>query len=622
MLRNPRPLSRGRTPRVVVMAPTRELARQIASEFSFVCGPQGLSVLALYGGSQFGPQEAALRTGVDVVVGTPGRLLDHLDRKTLLLGSVESFVMDEADMMLDMGFVEDMDAVLNAVKEAKAEKEKPLQTLLFSATFPEWVRKISKRFLRAEETVRIDLVGKDDAKMADTVRHYAIPVPYSPNFDDAIQMRIQILAETIRAFSNNSRTIVFTSTKKDVDVVVDALAGRHSHVIRGGAAGLHGDVQQATRDRILTNFRNGTVPILVATDVAARGLDIPSTGLVVHYSPPSNPEAFVHRSGRTGRANTAGTSVTLFKVRGKEQDQLETLAKFAGINFTHTVVQPRDILAEIAKEAIEKVGKVPKIAAKSYEPFAQKLIDQAGEGGALKVVSSALAALVSSSHKTLEGHGHHGESALESAIHTRGLLTGKEGHTCLYTTKVTSNAELRNAVDAAGLPFEIVKAILASNMANFVNGNPVGIAFEVPSEVAPQVLEALGETIGVEEVDEIEGMLARSDRRSDFARRSSFGGSRSSFRGGFGSTRRDDDFGERRSSFSRRDGDRGGFGRRDRDDDRGSRDFDRGASGRFGGDSKRGGSLFGARSGGRGGGRSDFGSRTSIRFMSIYSRQV
>lgn len=572
---------RGRSPRVLVMCPTRELARQIASEFASICDSQGLAVLAVYGGSPFGPQESAFRMGVDIVVGTPGRLLDHMSRGTLKLEEIRSFVMDEADMMLDMGFVEDMDEVLNAVKKARNSSD-PLQTLLFSATFPEWVKKTSDRFLRRSETTTIDLVGNDDAKMADTIRHYAIPIAPSGQ-QDALMARTQTLADAIRAFSKKDRTLVFTSTKREVDLIVEALQGRFANTIGCRAAGLHGDVDQSRREHILAAFRSGSVPVLVATDVAARGLDIPATNLVVHFTPPTNQESFIHRSGRTGRANQAGTSITLFTPRGPEEYAVKDLAKFAGITFTQTVVQPRDIIAEVAREAMDKIYKVPAHVVKSYEPFARKLLEEKAEGDPVRAVAMAVAAVVETSHHHVQGAKH----TPAGPVHTRGVLSGREGFTCLMAVNCHSESELRAALDNAELPATVRNAILSSAMLSLRNRSVEGVVMEVPSDDAELVIQKL-EELEVEEVEEVTCEL-RPLIRGGYKDSGDYGYGR---RGG---SRYGDDRGYRRDRGYGKDRDYG------RDRDYRSRDRDRG----------------GFRSA-----KTDFGSRTSVRWMSIYSRMA
>jgi len=257
----------GRAPRVVVLAPTRELARQVAADFDGVGGAHGLSTLCLYGGAPYAPQEGGLRRGVDVVVGTPGRVKDHLERGTLVLTSLRFRVLDECDEMLNMGFVDDVEKILGAGGAANAN----VQTLLFSATLPSWVKSITARFLK-KDAATVDLVGASKLKAAASVRHLVLPCHWT--------QRASVVIDVVRAYSNGGAAIVFTETKRDAD----ELAGAVGEAL--GARALHGDVPQNAREATLRGFRDKKFRVLVATDVAARGLDISGVELVVQCEPP------------------------------------------------------------------------------------------------------------------------------------------------------------------------------------------------------------------------------------------------------------------------------------------------------------------------------------------------
>ncbi|KAK9084483.1 hypothetical protein Scep_030954 [Stephania cephalantha] len=245
----------GRLPRVLVLAPTRELARQVEKEIK-ESAPY-LSTVCVYGGVSYVIQQNALSRGVDVVVGTPGRIIDLINNNTLNLGEVQYLVLDEADQMLAVGFEEDVEVILETLPPKR-------QSMLFSATMPAWVKKLARKYLDAPLT--IDLVGDQDEKLAEGIKLYAIPTTASS--------KRTILNDLVTVYAKGGKTIVFTQTKRDADEVSLAL----SNSIASEA--LHGDISQHQRERTLNGFRMGKFTVLVATDVAARGLDIPNVDLV------------------------------------------------------------------------------------------------------------------------------------------------------------------------------------------------------------------------------------------------------------------------------------------------------------------------------------------------------
>ncbi len=295
----------GRSPRALVLAPTRELALQVAGEMEWVA--PNLRVVTVYGGTGYGSQAAALKRGADVVVATPGRAIDYLNRGVLDLSQVRIAVLDEADEMLSMGFEEAVETLLGATPSER-------QTLMFSATLPGWARRLVKRHLREPLTVN---VVKDEEV---SYRELAIEAPLSG--------RLSMLSDILHAHGPE-RAIVFTRTKKEADEVARALSAR-GH----GAEAVHGDLNQAQRERAVGRFRSGQAGVLVATDVAARGLDIPEVDLVVHYRMPERAEPYQHRSGRTGRAGREGTVVIFHSSR--ERRELVQLERAVGRKFEHT----------------------------------------------------------------------------------------------------------------------------------------------------------------------------------------------------------------------------------------------------------------------------------------------
>ena len=296
----------GETPRALVLVPTRELAMQV-SEATHRYG-KGLRarVLPVYGGQPIGRQLAALRRGADVVVATPGRALDHLGRGSLRLDGLAMVVLDEADEMLDMGFAEDIDALLEATP---AER----QTMLFSATMPARIATIARRHLRDPVRVRI-APPRAAAGEAPRVRQtaYVLSRAHKPA---ALGRILDVEAPTA--------AIVFCRTRIEVDQLAETLNGRGYR-----AEALHGGMSQEQRDRVMARLRGGTSELLVATDVAARGLDVEQLTHVVNYDVPSAPEAYVHRIGRVGRAGREGVAITLAEPR--EHRMLKNIERVTG----------------------------------------------------------------------------------------------------------------------------------------------------------------------------------------------------------------------------------------------------------------------------------------------------
>ncbi|XP_076944119.1 DEAD-box ATP-dependent RNA helicase 53, mitochondrial-like [Bidens hawaiensis] len=278
---------RGRNPLAIVMAPTRELARQVEKEF-YESAPN-LDTLCVYGGSPIQRQMSTLDRGVDVIVGTPGRVIDLLKRGALNLSEVKFAVLDEADQMLNVGFAEDVETILEYLPKQR-------QTMMFSATMPSWIVKLTHKYLKSPLT--IDLVGDSDQKLADGITLYSI--------SSEMRERPSILGPLITEHANDGKCIVFTQTKRDADRLSYALQKSFR------CEALHGDISQNQRERTLSGFRDGRFNVLVATDVAARGLDVPNVDLVIHYELPNSSEIFVHRSGRTGRAGKKGSAILMY----------------------------------------------------------------------------------------------------------------------------------------------------------------------------------------------------------------------------------------------------------------------------------------------------------------------
>ena len=293
-----------KTPQALVLAPTRELAMQVADSFrAYAAGHPNLKVLAVYGGSDFRSQISALRRGVDVVVGTPGRVMDHMRQKTLDTSGLRTLVLDEADEMLRMGFIDDVEWILEQLPEQR-------QVVLFSATMPAEIRRLSKRYLKdpAEVTIRT----RDQEGKLIRQRSITVPMPH----------KLEALQRVLDACGGEG-VIIFARTKAITLTVAESLEGCGHQV-----AVLNGDVPQNQRERTVERLRNGSVDVLVATDVAARGLDVERIGLVINYDMPFDSEAYVHRIGRTGRAGRTGEAV-LF-VTPRERRFIRNLERATG----------------------------------------------------------------------------------------------------------------------------------------------------------------------------------------------------------------------------------------------------------------------------------------------------
>jgi ATP-dependent RNA helicase DeaD len=291
----PRPSTPPRASRTagLVLVPTRELAMQVAEAIHKYARGGRLSVVPLFGGASMQQQIRSLERGASVVVATPGRALDHIRRKTLALDKLQVLVLDEADEMLDMGFAEDLDAILEATPKDR-------QTALFSATMPARILSIAQRHLK--NAARITIAGeKLAAGKLPRVRQVAYIVARAHK---------AAALERVLEIENPASALVFCRTRLEVDTLVEML-NAHGH----GAEALHGGMEQRLRDRVMSRFRDGTSDLLVATDVAARGLDIQRISHVINFDVPADSESYVHRIGRTGRAGREGTAITLVEPR-------------------------------------------------------------------------------------------------------------------------------------------------------------------------------------------------------------------------------------------------------------------------------------------------------------------
>jgi len=537
----------GRRPMCVVLAPTRELAKQVYADFEWIGRAFGFKALCVYGGAPYREQEMGLRGGVDIVIGTPGRMKDHLERKTLVMDNLQFRVLDEADEMLNMGFVDDVELILKSSGD--------VQTLLFSATLPSWVKDIAKRFLKSDYAT-VDLVGDEKQKASGAVQHMLLPCQWSD--------RVDLVCDVIRSKApGGGRTIVFCDTKRDCGELCDNLQKE----IPKGAKALHGDVNQSQREVVLSLFRENKFQVLVATDVAARGLDISGVELVIQCEPPKDAETYIHRSGRTGRAGATGISVTLCTPRSEWA--VPNIERKGGFKFIRIgPPQPAEMAKAAGKIAGEQIRKVHKGAAKLFMDVARDLLegeDSDSEEGRdpVEVLAMAIAKLA--------GHGELRQRSLLTSHSGQTTMIFKAGDVQIRTPTYVWNF-LRQRMDESDL--QLRRLTLSEDNMSAV--------FDVPSELVDKFTAqseeaSAGKTgITIEACEELPTLSQRPDMG---------GGGGGSGRGGGRGGNMGGRFGGRGGGYGSPGG-RGGYGS---SGGRGGR----GGGGRFGG--RGGGGRFGGR---------------------------
>eukprot|EP01114_Cavostelium_apophysatum_P005053 TRINITY_DN1563_c0_g1_i4.p1 TRINITY_DN1563_c0_g1~~TRINITY_DN1563_c0_g1_i4.p1 ORF type:complete len:710 (-),score=254.12 TRINITY_DN1563_c0_g1_i4:24-2153(-) len=429
----------GRKPQVIVLSPTRELAQQIAQTFVSIV-PHGMKISCVYGGMGYGPQIGELQRGVDILVGTPGRVQDHLQSGNLNLSNIDFIVLDEADEMLNVGFA---DAIENILSHIPQERDR--QTLLFSATIPDWVGQIAKRYLKADK-LTVDLVGDQKVKVNENITNMAM---YSDK--DSLQ-REPVIPQLVKAYAPGGRTIVFVQTKAEAQ---DLATSPH---LRDMAKPLHGDMEQRARNFTMTGFTKGEFTVLVATDVAARGLDISNVDLVIQTSPPKHIETFTHRVGRTARAGKKGSSIMFFQ----KLYEVKKIERVVGIKFK-LINGPSvdDVIDTSVEQVIEQIKYAKKNLLAKVKVQAEKLI---AEKGAEQAVAAAL--LVA--------------AGVANIGNNRSLVTGRPGFTSLKAKKPCDPTEIqfRLAAHTRGREF-VIKTRDRCHV------------IEVPTEAVEKILEKL-----------------------------------------------------------------------------------------------------------------------------------
>ena len=465
--------SRDPRPRCIVLAPTRELANQVEKEIEATV--PSMRTVCVYGGVAIANQERALRRGVDFVVGTPGRLIDLIQRGSLRLDNIEFCVLDEADQMLAVGFEEDVERIMQEVPEER-------QTFLFSATMPGWVKRVTQKYLT--EAVSVDLVGDSQQRVADTIDVMKCACSH--------QSRTAILADLVTVYGKGAKAICFTQTKREADEVTAALGRRMATEV------LHGDIAQAQRERTLKRFRDGRFSVLVATDVAARGLDISDVDLVVHYELPNDSESFVHRCGRTGRANKRGSAIAMFTPR--EQYRLRNIVRDTGVNF-RSINPPtgEQVMTASAEQASIEMDLVDDELLPYFTPTAEKILAAALEGSDGEAPARSPAQVVAAALAAISGH--------SEPPAPRSMLTGDVGLTTMMArgdmllprdllralsgvsrAAADGVGRIRVLSDNSGLCFDMAHDQVKPLLAALEDGAVEGIGVEIAASL-PQLVE-------------------------------------------------------------------------------------------------------------------------------------
>ncbi|WP_261133713.1 DEAD/DEAH box helicase [Bacillus sp. Marseille-Q3570] len=357
----------------LIVTPTRELAIQVAEELNKIGQHKRIRTLPIYGGQHIGFQIKALKKRPQILVGTPGRLLDHLNRKTIRLGELNTVVLDEADEMLNMGFIDDIKEILGQIPEEH-------QTMLFSATMPKAIKTLADQFMKQD---RVIVQVKASEMTVTKIDQRYVKVHEKEKFDVLCRL-LDIQAPEL--------AIIFGRTKKRVDEVTDAL------IKRGYSAdGIHGDLSQQKRDRVMKKFRSNRIDILVATDVAARGIDISGVSHVYNFDIPQDPESYVHRIGRTGRAGKEGMAITFMTSR--EFDHLKTIEQITKKRMEQLSIPTTDDAMEGQQRfaAEQLTNAINNEELSSYYAIADELLEKYD---ARELVASALKASTKEPDKT------------------------------------------------------------------------------------------------------------------------------------------------------------------------------------------------------------------------------
>ncbi len=356
--------SDGNTVRILILCPTRELAMQACDELGkFSDFMPWVRICAVYGGADIERQITQLRRGANIVVGTPGRVMDHINRHTLKLDGIRTVILDEADEMLNMGFREDIETILGFVPEER-------QTVLFSATMPEPIMAITQKYQRDPIVIGVE----QKSRTVDSVEQFYFDVPMGRK-TDALQMLLLAYEPKL--------SMIFCNTKKMVDELSEQLVSKGFR-----AAGLHGDMKQASRTQTLNAFKSGRLNILIATDVAARGIDVDDVDAVFNYDIPQDCEYYIHRIGRTGRAGKSGAAYTIASGRRQVSD-LMAIARYTKAHIERRELPTRDDVLTAKANAVTEAVKSCVMSGK-YDRFAEQIAALEAEGFSAEQLAAAL----------------------------------------------------------------------------------------------------------------------------------------------------------------------------------------------------------------------------------------
>ncbi|CAK90580.1 unnamed protein product (macronuclear) [Paramecium tetraurelia] len=349
-------LKQNKNPYVLVLLPTRELAIQVTTEFNSILHKENeYRIYSIYGGTDLRNQIDQVRQGCEIVVGTPGRIQDLLERKVLKLDEIQVVVLDEADQMLNFGFQENIEKIMSYFNDRK------IQMLLFSATIPDWVKELSQKYMEAN-TKHINLIKRHETQTSTTVKHYALQC--------AKNQLTGAIGDVVSVYGGrHARTIIFCETKRECNEII-----LHSK-LPAETQPLHGDIPQQQRTVTFEGFKNGKFKCLVATNVAARGLDFPQVDLIIQCNPPKDIESYIHRSGRTGRAGKDGICITFYSK--KDMSLIERVERVAKIKFIKiSAPQHQDIIKASSRDLQTSLQVVSKEIVDLFQPVAQEILSR------------------------------------------------------------------------------------------------------------------------------------------------------------------------------------------------------------------------------------------------------
>ncbi|KMZ57540.1 DEAD-box ATP-dependent RNA helicase 7 [Zostera marina] len=449
----------GKQPTVLVLLPSRELSNQVFVDFEFYGGLVGLTACCLYGGSPYASQNQALQRGVDIIVGTPERIKDHVDRGTLKLESLKFCVLDAADEMLKTGFVDDVELILGMIGDANK-----IQRLLFSATFSDWVKKLSSRFLNHNKKT-VDLAGKE--KLKATARRLALPC--------SRKARGHVIQDIIHLYSQGKRTIVFTDTNDSASELSGLLHKSHA---------LHGDIAQMECEAILSGFRSGRFLVLVATNVVARGLDIHNVQLIIQCEPPQDVKAFMHRSELIERAGNSGVTVLLYEP--KNSHVISLIENQFGVKFERiNAPQPVEVAQLSGKDAALAISHMPDSVIPVFQSQAEHLL-ASSKLSPVDFLAKALAKV-----------------AGYTDVKNRSLLSSLEGHVALILQTETT-------MYSSSFALSFLKRYLPDDKIRGIKGLKItaggtGAVFDVPTDDVELFTKAIknAKMMSIEELREI-----------------------------------------------------------------------------------------------------------------------